>query len=128
MYEWKNKRSGSDRGLRGRFSPRAKTPIRGFDAQPEKCILKCVLAAAQSTATSRKQIARETSAMSVQESDDGLVYAVVFNQEEQYSIWPIDKEIPPGWRSAGKEGKKSECLRYIEEVWTDMRPLRVRQT
>jgi MbtH protein len=59
--------------------------------------------------------------------DQGL-WKVVMNDEEQYSIWFIDRDPPPGWRGVGKEGSKDECLAYIEEVWTDMRPksLRVR--
>ncbi len=54
-------------------------------------------------------------------------YRVVVNHEEQYSIWPLDRDLPPGWTAAGKEGTKEECLAYIEEVWTDMRPLSVRR-
>jgi len=34
---------------------------------------------------------------------------------------------PLGWRDAGKEGPKEECLAYIKEVWTDMRPLSLRK-
>ena len=60
------------------------------------------------------------------EEEDSFDYVVVVNHEEQYSIWPTGREIPNGWRNAGKEGKKKECLAYIEEVWTDMRPLSVR--
>jgi len=52
---------------------------------------------------------------------------VVVNHEEQYSIWPVDRENPLGWRDAGKQGSKEECLAYIEEVWTDMRPLSLRK-
>lgn len=48
---------------------------------------------------------------------------VVVNHEGQYSIWPIDRESPAGWKDAGKTGLKSECLEFIKEVWTDMRPL-----
>jgi MbtH protein len=51
------------------------------------------------------------------------IYKVVVNHEEQYSIWPAEREIPAGWKEAGKSGNKAECLAYIEEVWTDMRPL-----
>ena len=61
------------------------------------------------------------------EEDDLLTYIVVVNHEEQYSIWPDYKEIPNGWRSAGKSGPKAECLAYINEVWTDMRPLSLRK-
>lgn len=28
---------------------------------------------------------------------------------------------------AGKEGTKAECLEYIKEIWTDMRPLSLRK-
>jgi MbtH protein len=55
-------------------------------------------------------------------------YKVVVNDEEQYSIWRAGRENPRGWRDAGKEGAKQECLSYIKEVWTDMRPLSVRKS
>lgn len=54
-------------------------------------------------------------------------YAVVINHEEQYSIWPTGREIPNGWREAGFEGGKDECLAHIASVWTDLRPLSVRR-
>jgi MbtH protein len=54
-------------------------------------------------------------------------YEVVVNDEEQYSIWPMGKKIPDGWRSVGKNGEKASCLSYINEVWTDMRPLSLRK-
>lgn len=57
---------------------------------------------------------------------EGMIFKVVINHEEQYSIWPAYKEIPAGWNEAGKEGSKEECLKYIEEVWVDMRPLSLR--
>jgi MbtH protein len=55
------------------------------------------------------------------------VYIVVMNQEEQYSIWPSGKDIPLGWTAVGKSGPKDECLAYIKEVWTDMRPKSLRE-
>ncbi len=58
----------------------------------------------------------------------GNVYTVVINHEEQYSIWPVDRKLPPGWKEVGKRGTREEVLEYIEEVWTDMRPLSVRGT
>ncbi|MFJ4949427.1 MbtH family protein [Streptomyces sp. NPDC088760] len=61
------------------------------------------------------------------ERDDEQVYYVVINDEEQYSIWWADRELPAGWRAEGKQGKRSECLEYIGEVWTDMRPLSLRR-
>jgi MbtH protein len=54
------------------------------------------------------------------------VYRVVVNGEEQYSIWPADREIPNGWRPEGTEGDRAACLQHIETVWTDMRPLSLR--
>ena len=62
-----------------------------------------------------------------EEDQDTREYAVVMNDEEQYSIWLTDRPVPSGWREAGKRGTKAECLSYIEEVWTDMRPLSLRK-
>jgi MbtH protein len=59
--------------------------------------------------------------------EDNRQYRVVVNHEEQYSIWPSDREIPAGWKDAGKVGTKQECLDFVKEVWTDMRPLSLRQ-
>ena len=61
------------------------------------------------------------------DSEDNRIYKVVVNHEEQYSIWPEYKENPLGWRDVGKVGPKAECLAYIKEVWTDMRPLSLRK-
>jgi len=61
------------------------------------------------------------------EEEDQRVYKVVVNDEEQYSIWFADRPSPLGWREVGKEGPKGECLAYIKEVWTDMRPLSLRK-
>jgi MbtH protein len=63
----------------------------------------------------------------VHEPEDKKIYDVVVNDEEQYSIWPSHKEIPAGWKAAGKTGPKTECLAYVEEVWTDMRPRSLRE-
>lgn len=65
--------------------------------------------------------------MSIATSPSSAVYEVVINDEEQYSIWPQHKEIPAGWHAVGKQGLKEECLSYINEVWTDMRPLSLRK-
>ncbi|MFF3666113.1 MbtH family protein [Microtetraspora malaysiensis] len=54
-------------------------------------------------------------------------YVVVRNDEEQYSIWPAGRTLPAGWHDAGFGGAKQECLDHIETVWTDMRPLSLRQ-
>jgi uncharacterized protein YbdZ (MbtH family) len=59
--------------------------------------------------------------------EDTTVYKVVVNHEEQYSIWPDYKDMPLGWKDVGKSGLKPECLAYIKEVWTDMRPLSLRK-
>jgi uncharacterized protein YbdZ (MbtH family) len=61
------------------------------------------------------------------EKEDTTIYKVVVNHEEQYSIWPDYKEIPHGWTHVGEAGPKAECLAYIKEVWTDMRPLSLRK-
>jgi MbtH protein len=66
--------------------------------------------------------------MSTEEREDTTVYKVVLNHEEQYSIWPADRENPLGWKDGGKTGSKKECLDFIEQVWTDMRPLSLRKS
>jgi MbtH protein len=65
--------------------------------------------------------------MQNEDKDDLRQYKVVINQEEQYSVWFDTRTPPAGWREVGKRGTKAECLAYIEEVWTDMRPLSVRK-
>jgi MbtH protein len=59
--------------------------------------------------------------------DDLQTYKAVVNHEEQYSIWPADRQNPLGWRDTGTVGTKQACLDYIEQVWTDMRPLSLRK-
>ena len=44
------------------------------------------------------------------DKEDDTIYKVVVNHEEQYSIWPADRENPLGWEDAGKSGSKTECL------------------
>ena len=63
------------------------------------------------------------------EREDNTIYKVVVNHEEQYSIWPADRENALGWKDAGKSGPKAECLAYVNEVWTDrlQRPLSLRK-
>ncbi len=66
--------------------------------------------------------------MSQKSDDDGQLYKVVVNHEEQYSIWPDDRENPLGWSDAGTSGSKNACLDHIKNVWTDMRPLSLRRS
>ena len=63
----------------------------------------------------------------MEEQHDSTIYKVVVNHEEQYSIWPAYRDNPLGWSDGGKSGTKEECLVYIKEVWTDMRPLSLRK-
>ncbi|MFI9650650.1 MbtH family protein [Streptomyces sp. NPDC052040] len=55
-------------------------------------------------------------------------WLVVVNEEEQYSVWSADREVPQGWRAVGVTGSKEECLDHIEQTWTDMRPLSLRRS
>jgi MbtH protein len=49
-------------------------------------------------------------------------YTVVINVEEQYSVWPTEKDIPLGWKPVNQKGTKQDCLDYIEKVWKDILP------
>ena len=59
--------------------------------------------------------------------DDDARYQVLRNDEDQYSLWPADLDVPAGWYQVGKEGTKEECSDYVDEVWTDMRPRSLRE-
>jgi MbtH protein len=65
--------------------------------------------------------------MAMARDDGSKDYVVVRNEEEQYSLWPGDKELPAGWSPAGPRGTREECLRHIAQVWTDMRPRSLRE-
>lgn len=58
------------------------------------------------------------------------MYSVVVNEDEQYSIWPLDRELPAGWNRVDRAENRQACLDRIAAVWTDIRPrgLRTRST
>lgn len=58
--------------------------------------------------------------------DESADFVVVLNDEEQYAIWPAERELPPGWRAEGMVGLRQACLDHIDAVWTDMRPRSLR--
>lgn len=59
--------------------------------------------------------------------EDYRQYQVVVNEEEQFSIWPVDRTLPAGWRAEGFRSTREDCLAHIGEIWTDMRPLSLRR-
>ncbi len=62
------------------------------------------------------------------EEEDTTTYRVLLSSERTaYSIYPDNRRPPAGWTDAGFRGRKEECLRHIQEVWTDMRPLSLRE-
>jgi MbtH protein len=65
--------------------------------------------------------------MTIEEQESQKTYIVLVNEEEQYSLWPKGRMVPAGWRAVGKEGTQAECSQYVDEVWTDMRPLSLRK-
>ena len=89
--------------------------------------LATVLKSSLQQAQAMEQVSREPNSqgneMSTGEREDEPIYKVVVNHEKQYSIWPVDRENALGWLDVGKTGTKAECLAYIGDVWTDMRPL-----
>jgi len=64
---------------------------------------------------------------SVQTRPAHEIYDVVVNDEDQYSIWPVGRAVPPGWRAVGFQDSEESCLAHIAEVWTDMRPRSLRE-
>jgi MbtH protein len=61
------------------------------------------------------------------DAQETRLHLVVVNDEEQYSIWPKGRDLPAGWRPDGFTGTEDECLAYIDETWTDMRPASLRR-
>lgn len=53
-------------------------------------------------------------------------FAVVVNDEEQYSVWPTYRDVPAGWTETGMRGTQDACLDHIASVWTDITPKSVR--
>jgi len=97
----------------GQSSSRQERPIRQFAASLPSTVSRFFPIMTQATTPSA-------------DSDD-LVYTVVINDEEQYSIWPTFRPVPAGWREVGVRGPKADCLAHIETVWTDMRPASLRR-
>ncbi|HEX3782057.1 MAG TPA: MbtH family protein [Pseudonocardiaceae bacterium] len=54
--------------------------------------------------------------------DEDANYLVLVNHEGQHSLWPVFVEVPDGWRKVFGEASRQDCLGYVEENWTDMRP------
>ena len=65
--------------------------------------------------------------MEPSEPETPTLFKVVLNDEEQYSIWPAERDNALGWRDEGTRGTREVCLDHIDRIWTDMRPLSVRQ-
>ena len=59
------------------------------------------------------------------DAEDGQFYVLV-NDEEQHSLWPAFAEIPAGWRVVFGEAGRDDCVRFVEENWSDMRPKSLR--
>jgi MbtH protein len=56
------------------------------------------------------------------DDEDGSFFVLV-NDEGQHSLWPSFAAVPTGWRVVFGEDSRKAALVYIEENWTDMRPL-----
>lgn len=55
--------------------------------------------------------------------DEDGTFLVLINEEGQHSLWPHSINVPQGWTQVGPTGSREECLAYVEQNWTDMRPL-----
>ena len=54
--------------------------------------------------------------------DKDALFLVLRNEEGQYSLWPQLIKIPQGWRSVFGPVARQECVGFIDQQWTDMRP------
>ena len=61
-------------------------------------------------------------------SDALIIYKVVIDRESQYSVWPLEKELPPGWLETGATGTEKECLDFINENAPQIKYARIRES
>jgi MbtH protein len=54
--------------------------------------------------------------------DDAGEFLVLINEDGQHSLWPVHVAQPDGWDVGHGPAGRAECLRYVDEHWTDMRP------
>jgi MbtH protein len=54
--------------------------------------------------------------------DPDASFRVLINDEGQHSLWPAFADVPAGWRTIYQSDSRQDCLDYIDEHWTDMRP------
>ncbi|SMO88201.1 MbtH family protein [Melghirimyces algeriensis] len=59
--------------------------------------------------------------------DQESTYLVLMNEEGQYSIWPADIDVPPGWSIVFTENTRESCIEYIYSHWTDLKPHSLRK-
>lgn len=55
------------------------------------------------------------------DDENGRFYVLV-NHENQHSLWPVFADVPAGWTIVFGESSRAECVDYVDEHWTDMRP------
>lgn len=49
-------------------------------------------------------------------------FLVLRNDENQHSLWPAAIEVPAGWTVVVEQSTRQQCLEYVEQTWTDLRP------
>jgi len=59
--------------------------------------------------------------------DKEAAFLVLVNDEEQYSLWASFAQVPNGWTATFGPAERQACLDYVEQHWTDMRPLSLRR-
>jgi MbtH protein len=64
---------------------------------------------------------RESKMSNLFDAPDGKFFVLV-NHEGQHSLWPAGIAAPNGWSTVLQDSSRQDCLDYIREHWTDMRP------
>ncbi|MBU8811170.1 MbtH family protein [Mycolicibacterium goodii] len=59
--------------------------------------------------------------------DENGTFYVLVNDEDQHSLWPAFADVPTGWRVVFGASSRAECLDYVEQNWTDLRPRTLRE-
>lgn len=59
--------------------------------------------------------------------DESISFAILINDEHQYSLWPDILPTPSGWTRAQGPMSRQACMEWLATHWTDLRPRSLRE-
>jgi MbtH protein len=56
-------------------------------------------------------------------SDRHATHVIIVNDARDYLVWPVDRTVPPYWRTFGEAGSHEELQARLEELQIDTSPV-----